>query len=265
MAKHVPLVRLSKAFSTASYQQHESVITYEIDSHKTSISMSRFSQLLGFSQARDLTDSDSISSSATQEMFYQIERYTKFKKPNLSPMWNGLFTLLFKSFSERVTGSDSRAITHLNVPVVTGIIIAAIPIFHTLKFIVSDPTKFDFIGSVPKVDELNSEKVVIKSCVGDVNQYLQNLIETHDYLLTVSVRQHRADKLKLVFSMLNRIEGVLESDSLLKQGGEVKKPADDGSGEHEQKPNPNDLKGNEASVLKGKGKLIDGDEEEEED
>lgn len=31
---------------------------------------------------------------------------SKFKKPNLPLMWNGLFTLLFKCFSERVTGSD---------------------------------------------------------------------------------------------------------------------------------------------------------------
>ncbi|CAI9263071.1 unnamed protein product [Lactuca saligna] len=46
--------------------------------------------------------------------------------------------------------------------------------------------------------------------------------------------------------------------------GEVKKPFG-GSGEHEQKPNPNDTKGNEASGSKGTGKLIDGDEEEEED
>ena len=65
-------------------------------------------------------------------------------------------------------------------------------------------------------DELMYEKVVIKSCVGEVNQFLQNLIDTHDSLLMISVRQHLADKLKPVFSMLNYIEGVSESRSLLK-------------------------------------------------
>ncbi|CAI9270582.1 unnamed protein product [Lactuca saligna] len=58
----------------------------------------------------------------------------------------------------------------------------------------------------------------MKSCIADVNTYLTNIIETHDSLLTVSVRQHLADKLKPIFYMLNRLEGVLESDSLLKQG-----------------------------------------------
>lgn len=46
-------------------------------------------------------------------MFYQmgyLENFTllsMFRKPNLPPMRNELFTLLFKSFSKRVTGSNS--------------------------------------------------------------------------------------------------------------------------------------------------------------
>lgn len=45
-------------------------------------------------------------------MFFQIgykepmSAVSKFRKPNLPPQWNGLFTLLFKGFSERVTGSN---------------------------------------------------------------------------------------------------------------------------------------------------------------
>ena len=31
---------------------------------------------------------------------------SNFKKPNFPPTWNALFTILFKSFSERVTCSD---------------------------------------------------------------------------------------------------------------------------------------------------------------
>lgn len=48
-------------------------------------------------------------------MYYQIgytgdiSLLSKFKKPFLPPMWNGLFTLLFKSFSERVAGSDNAS------------------------------------------------------------------------------------------------------------------------------------------------------------
>ena len=38
MVKIVPLVHLSKAYSSAFYNQHEGVINFEIDSHKTSIS-----------------------------------------------------------------------------------------------------------------------------------------------------------------------------------------------------------------------------------
>lgn len=115
MAKNVPLVHLSKAFLIATYQEGEAVITFEIDTQKTSISKSRFSRLLGFSQGRDLVDPDSIFSSAILDMFYQmgyvgnLTILSKFKKPNLPPLWNGLFTLIFKSFSERVTGSDSAS------------------------------------------------------------------------------------------------------------------------------------------------------------
>lgn len=90
---------------------------------------------------------------------------------------------------------------------------------------------------------MESKNIVIKSCVSEVNHNLQRLVETHDSFLSVSVRQHLADKLKPLFSMLNKIEGVSKSDALLKQGGELEykkpkqkpfKPID----EVEQKPKP---------------------------
>ena len=82
----------------------------------------------------------------------------------------------------------------------------------------------------------------------------------------VSLRQHLAQKLKPVFTMLNKIEGVSESDALLKQGGEVKakgqpkktekpkKITSDPTGENKQKTksNPKDQKDNEAFVSRGK-------------
>lgn len=113
MAENVSLVHLSKAFSTANYKQSEALITFEVDSHKASISKYRFCWLLGFTATDDLVNPESIPSFVIGEVFYQmgyLESFTllsKFKNPNLPPMWSGLFTLLFKSLYERVTRSDS--------------------------------------------------------------------------------------------------------------------------------------------------------------
>ncbi|CAI9272811.1 unnamed protein product [Lactuca saligna] len=95
-------------------------------------------------------------------------------------------------------------------------------------------------------------------------------VETRDSLLIVSVRQYLADKIKPVFSMLNKIEGVSDRDDLPKQGrdnkDQTKKMTSEPIGENEQKPNsnPKDQKDNKASGSKGKEKVIDDDEEEEE-
>lgn len=72
---------------------------------------------------------ETISSAALLEMFYQMgykETLTtvlKFRKPNLPPQWNGLFTLIFKGFSERVTGSDcaSKMVMALMYGLYTGL------------------------------------------------------------------------------------------------------------------------------------------------
>ncbi|CAI9276876.1 unnamed protein product [Lactuca saligna] len=54
---------------------------------------------------------ETISSAALLEMFYQmgyketLSTLLKFYKPNLPPQWNALFTIMFKSFSKRITGS----------------------------------------------------------------------------------------------------------------------------------------------------------------
>lgn len=161
-------------------------------------------------------------------MFYQmgylgnISLLSKFKKPNLHPMWNRLFTLLFKSFSECVTGSDSanklfcpiiyglysginhyyssilwaqlvqstlstsrhleiycarfwsfivkHAIVRLQIQVPYNFVIAAIPIFDTSNFIVSDPTKFYFFGSIPEAILL-----IVPTDNVLINEYRENL------------------------------------------------------------------------------------------
>lgn len=69
MVKTMPLVHLSKAYSYAFYNQHEGVIIFEIDSHKTSISKTLFCWLLLFSSFEGLVNPESISSSSIIEMF----------------------------------------------------------------------------------------------------------------------------------------------------------------------------------------------------
>ncbi|KAL7585172.1 hypothetical protein Lser_V15G45229 [Lactuca serriola] len=59
-----------------------------------------------------MVNAETISNAAILEMFYQIgykealSAVSKFKKPNLPPTWNALFSILFKAFSRRVTGND---------------------------------------------------------------------------------------------------------------------------------------------------------------
>ena len=66
-------------------------------------------------------------------------------------------------------------------------------------------------------------------------------METRDSLLTVLVRKHLSKKLKRIFAMLNQIEGVSDSDALLKQQGDKeehqsKQRTDE---HHEKKPKSN--------------------------
>lgn len=207
--------------SSSNYNPNEGVITSEVDSNKTSIFKNQFCRLLGFTAIESLVDPESISSSTIIEMFYQmgylknITLLSKFRKPNLPPLWNGLFTLLFNNFSERVTGSDSasklfctiiyglyiginldygsilwaqlikstlsstrhsdissarlwsiiikRAIVYLQVQVQSDFVLPVTPILQTSNFMVSDPSKFDFISSIPESMLLNvpTENVVI--------------------------------------------------------------------------------------------------------
>lgn len=101
------------------------------------------------------------------------------------------------------------------------------------------------------LDHLEYEKKLYRSCISDINQYLQSLVETHHSMLPISVRQQLSEKLMPVFTLLNRLEGVSGSSSLLKQGGDHagnnKKPAN-------KNPNPN-LSQNPMSIMKKNPKL----------
>ncbi|CAI9284266.1 unnamed protein product [Lactuca saligna] len=322
-----------QTFFTTHYEESSATIIFELGNLQTSITNSRYSRLLGLSLARDLIDLESISSSTILEMFYHtgygnyLAIVSKFNKPNLPPMWNGLFTLIFKSFLEKVMGLDSasklfltilygiyfginldyesvlsaqlvqstiyvtwhseiscacfwsiivqRALDRHNIPVIKGSALAKIPIF-TLQMLFcltvqENVEVFDarLFHANKEIEDLKSEKVVIKSWVADVNDHLHNLIKTCDSLLTFSVHQHLAKKLKPIFSILDRIKGVSES-SIPKQRGETRKTsgddkATDGGDDHEQKLKSNDLKNNVASASRGKENLVNDDDEEEED
>lgn len=110
--ENVPLSLLSKAYSSALCVKEEQRIKFEIHNHTTSITKACFCSLLGLPQTEDMINPETVASVAPIELFYPMgykETLTgilKFKKPNMPPQWNGLFTLLFNGFSERVIGSD---------------------------------------------------------------------------------------------------------------------------------------------------------------
>lgn len=74
-----------------------------------------------------------------------------------------------------------------------------------------------------EIDELKSEKAVMKTCVDDISALLTNLLEPHDSVLTISFRWHLAEKLCPTLEILHRLEGVSEADVPPKQGEKLLK------------------------------------------
>ncbi|CAI9290382.1 unnamed protein product [Lactuca saligna] len=105
----------------------------------------------------------------------------------------------------------------------------------------------------------------MKSCVADVNALLYNTIETCDSLITITMKKHLAEKPRPVFAMLKRIEGVSESSSLPKQGGDpVKQFKKENTKQAHTTVKPlvkpkseNEMKNNESSGSKGKETIND--------
>ena len=73
-------------------------------------------------------------------------------------------------------------------------------------------------NAAKQINELLSEKAIMKSCITDVNALLSDIIETHDLMITITIKRHLSEKIRPVFTMLNRVEGVSESSLILKQG-----------------------------------------------
>ncbi|CAI9276735.1 unnamed protein product [Lactuca saligna] len=146
----------------------------------------------------------------------------------------------------------------------------------TIQSLTPQPSKIkklheDLLLENKTVDELAIKTQ--KSFIADVNALLFDIIETRDSLITIIVWKHLADKLRPMFAMLNRLEGVLASSTLPKQGGETNKlstketakPVGSIEGSDAQKAKSNfEPKDNIALVSKGKEKVIDDGEEEEE-
>lgn len=92
LAETVPLVHLSKAFSTAIYIKSDDVINFEVANHKTSISKPHLCKLLGLTTSEVSVDPESIPSISMIEMFYHmgysgdislLSKFRKSSRPNV--------------------------------------------------------------------------------------------------------------------------------------------------------------------------------------
>nr|KAJ0184979.1 hypothetical protein LSAT_V11C900506550 [Lactuca sativa] len=116
------------------------------------------------------------------------------------------------------------------------------------------------------INDLKSEREVIRSFAVDVHSILLHLIEAHDPIITITVRCHLADKLRPTLDTLSRIESVPVTGVLPKQGQEKVTTQPPPSGPSGSKPSAKP-KGNVASVSKKdkKKKKIGEDDTDNED
>ncbi|CAI9275224.1 unnamed protein product [Lactuca saligna] len=193
-------------------------------------------------------------------------------------MWNILFTLLFKSFSERVTGSDSAS-----------------KLFCTIIYILYHGINLDY-GSILWQQLVQSTLSITRhskiSCAWLWSVIIQRAINrlnipvTKGYIRAAIPILHTSnfimsDRTKFMCigsiseTMLNYVPKKQAYQRVSKETnirvwlssetrGEVNKTTD-GSSQQEQKPNSNDPKGNETSRSKGKGQMTDDDDDDEKD
>ncbi|XP_052622562.1 uncharacterized protein LOC128127878 [Lactuca sativa] len=69
-----------------------------------------------------------------------------------------------------------------------------------------------------EVNDLKSEREVIRSSATDVHSILLHLLEAHDPIITITIRRHLADKLRPALDILSRIKGVPVTGVQPKQG-----------------------------------------------
>ena len=71
-----------------------------------------------------------------------------------------------------------------------------------------------------EISLLKTQRAVYKSCAGDVKDLLTNLLEAHDPILTLTIRNHLQSKLLPAIAILSEMKGVSEGVVPPKQGGE---------------------------------------------
>ena len=59
-----------------------------------------------------------------------------------------------------------------------------------------------------ELNDLKSEREVIRSSVGDVHSILLHLLDAHDPIMTITIKRNSAEKLRPALDILSRIEGV---------------------------------------------------------
>ncbi|XP_023771185.1 uncharacterized protein LOC111919854 [Lactuca sativa] len=67
---------------------------------------------------------------------------------------------------------------------------------------------------------LKTERVVFRSCAGDVLTQLHNVIQAHDPIFTLTIRNHLTSKLLQAIELLREMKGVSERMATPQQGGE---------------------------------------------
>nr|KAJ0216036.1 hypothetical protein LSAT_V11C300137380 [Lactuca sativa] len=95
---------------TCKYESHFLMIIKCLNYSPLIIALTKMERFRWLPLSDDMINLESMTNAALLEIFYQmgyketLTAISKFWKPNLPPQWNGVFTLLFNEFFERVTG-----------------------------------------------------------------------------------------------------------------------------------------------------------------
>ncbi|XP_052622678.1 uncharacterized protein LOC128127967 [Lactuca sativa] len=156
----VPMSFLSLVYSTAFYNKTNEHIHFELHDEKVSISKSRFCALIGRSQDQSLGLSERSAGSDGASKAFMTVLYGLYNGLNLdygTIIWQQLVQSLVSSskHSEISCGRFWTIITKWamdrnRVPIMADSLLSSIATFHTTKIIVTDPTKFTYIGSIPE-------------------------------------------------------------------------------------------------------------------
>lgn len=130
--EEVPLLTIILAYNIVTYNKKMDLMKFDVQGHKTDITKTTFCKLLRLRTSDGYSNHDLFSSSSIIKVYHQIGYKSdlfvllKFHKSYFPPIWNDLFTILFKGFSQRITSSDN-----------------ANKLFHTLLYTLYTNEKID--------------------------------------------------------------------------------------------------------------------------